>query len=182
MYLKEKKKNCHLNISKWPRYVVFQSAESQRVTWSHFQIQVLTGGRDAVWQIWGITVGLTTSHYVRRYWSKFRLILLIKGKNNTVQIHDLKERLDERLNKRFWLCDSTLRLWFMNAAAASSQARRNVRLIDSLIQAWRAKGWQQTHFSRWMCAWWEVRLTSSLMPIKRWPLPCHVATKSVYEK
>lgn len=100
---------------------MFQSAEPQRVTWSHFQIQVLTGGRDTVWQIWGINVGLTTSHYVRRYWSKFRLIPLIKGKNNTVQIHDLKERLDERLNQRFWPCDFMLRLWSMKAAEASSQ-------------------------------------------------------------
>lgn len=153
-FLKEKPFVCfvHLNISKWPQYVVFQSTKAQRVTWSLFQIQVLTSRRDTVWQSWGINVGLTTSHYVRRYWSKFRLIPLIKGKNNTVQIHDLKERLDERLNQRFWPCDSTLRLWFM-------KGRRNVWLIDSLIEAWRAKARQRTHFLRWMCAWWEVRLT-----------------------
>lgn len=48
-------------------------------------------------RLWGINGGLTTSHCVQWYWSKFILILFIKGKNNTVQIHNLKEKSGQKI-------------------------------------------------------------------------------------
>lgn len=73
--------------------------------------QVFTSRCDPVWQFGGINGRLTTRHCVQWYWSKFTLILLIKAKNNTDQITNLKEKLDKRLDKRFWSWNSYFSFW-----------------------------------------------------------------------
>lgn len=92
------------------------------------------------------------SHCVRRYWSKFCLIPLIKGKTNTAnKADDSKERLGGGLNEK---CLAG-RLW----------RSRNMALMDNLIKVSERKG---PGVNPPLCderdAWWEVRLTCCWHP------------------
>lgn len=141
---------------------------------ANFQTQVLIRRRDTVWQIWGINWGLTTSHYVRRYWSKFRLVPLIKGKNNTAyEADDSKERLDGGLNDFGWVTVVHEGCCSLQKHGADGQPYQG-------LGEWRT--WSEPTSLRWM--WRVVGGPSDLLltAVRRWPLPCHVATKSTHER
>lgn len=132
---------------------------------ANFQIQVLIRRRDTVWQIWGINWGLTTSHYVRRYWWKFRLVPLIKGKNNTAyEADDSKERLDGGLNDFGWVTVVHEGCCSLQKHGADGQPYQG-------LGEWRT--WSEPTSLRWM--WRVVGGPSDLLltAVRRWPLPCH---------
>ncbi len=146
--------------------------------------QVLSSRCDAIWQSAGINGGLTTRHCVQWYWSKFTLILLIKGKNNTEQIHDLKGRRDKRFDKDF---DLVILRWNTWASDCLMWPLSRCCCLQTDLHKCGAD-WQPYQGPKSEAALWDecARGGRSVWLVvnahKRWPLPCHVPPKSTYEK
>lgn len=140
--------------------------------------QVFFLGCDTIWQFGEINRGSTTSHCFKWYWSKFTLILLIKAKNNTEQIHDLKE-----LDEGFWSCNSLLILQFQICGCCCClHVGCPAEMCSWSTTLSRPEEWGASSKPADECTRGGRSLWFGVNTHRCWPLPCHVPPRSRYDK